>query len=280
MKVNRQQTAQFAELLAAIQQERRRIDASNRDGAFHRAVQRERRFRGVFLKQIARKARRGCVGAWLASLDRAVGRSKTRKQAAAELLSVLPDLPEATQRLNDWLVDADRDWREWMVGFVGESELHEFAPALNACLLAPQDDLHLAVTALGAAGKLKSDVNVPALLHLAAADPGVHPRALLWDLINHSHARFKPVFARFFASKDDKEIRVLAAWGLGKLGDAGAAAYLAEMLDDPDERTPTSFTPGESRRAAQALCDIFGWPFEWEPAAVDRTRRRWQRRPQ
>ncbi len=50
------------------------------------------------------------------------------------------------------------------------------------------------------------------------------------------------------------------------------------MLDDPEvEPPPTSFDPGESLRAAQALCDIRGWPFRWERAWVAKTRERWRR---
>ena len=70
---------------------------------------------------------------------------------------------------------------------------------------------------------------------------------------------------------------MIAAWGLGKLGDDAAIRYLAEMLDDPDVRTPTLFLPGESFRAAQALCDIHGLPFRWDRSWVAKTRNRWNR---
>jgi hypothetical protein len=82
---------------------------------------------------------------------------------------------------------------------------------------------------------------------------------------------------RFFRPDQPREVRVFAAWGLGKLGDEQAVHYLADMLDDPEVRTPTSHDPGESLRAAQALCDVCGWPFEWSRHGVDRTRRRWLR---
>jgi len=49
------------------------------------------------------------------------------------------------------------------------------------------------------------------------------------------------------------------------------------MLDDPPVETPTSYDPGESMRAAQALCDIFDWPFEWHRDWVAKTCRRWER---
>jgi hypothetical protein len=72
-------------------------------------------------------------------------------------------------------------------------------------------------------------------------------------------------------------VRIHAAWGLGKLGDEEAIRYLADMLDDPEVETPTSYDPGQSLRAAQALCDLRGWPFRWGRDGAARTKRRWLR---
>jgi hypothetical protein len=44
------------------------------------------------------------------------------------------------------------------------------------------------------------------------------------------------------------------------------------MLDDPDEYGDTYFRPGESLRAAQAVCDIRGWAFEWHKSSVAKTK--------
>lgn len=68
--------------------------------------------------------------------------------------------------------------------------------------------------------------------------------------------------------------RTFALWGSAALGDEDAIRALVALLDDPDRSTPTSYTPGQSVRAAQALCDVFGWPFEWGDAAVEATRAR------
>ncbi len=57
--------------------------------------------------------------------------------------------------------------------------------------------------------------------------------------------------------------RTFALWGLASLKFEVALGALVHLLDDPDIRTSTTFEPGESRRAAQALADIHGWPFEW-----------------
>ena len=56
------------------------------------------------------------------------------------------------------------------------------------------------------------------------------------------------------------------------MGDQAAIQYLVKMLDDPVRTGKTFHDPGEGIRAAQALCDIFDWPFEWGRAAVAPTK--------
>lgn len=63
-------------------------------------------------------------------------------------------------------------------------------------------------------------------------------------------------------------------WGLAKLGDRDAYRYLVEMFWDPDIETATRYRAGESFRAAQAICDLKAWPFEWNREAVGETRRK------
>lgn len=57
--------------------------------------------------------------------------------------------------------------------------------------------------------------------------------------------------------------RVFALWGLAALKYETPLGALVHLLDDPDVRTPHSFEPGQSWRAAQALADILGWPYKW-----------------
>jgi HEAT repeat protein len=229
------------------------------------------------LTRQARRARRLRRGGWLAALDGAVGRSVRRKRAAAELLTELADLPEVADRFAAWLNDADAAWRAEVIAHVGRRGLARFAHLLTDALDANADGLCQAY-AITAAGELRSQENLPALLRLAG-DPAFDPlfRRLLPALTAYADPLCRPALERYFRPDSPKDVRVLAAWGLGKLGDEGAIRYLAGMLDDPEVKTPTSFDPGQSRRAAQALCDIRGWPFRWDDRLVTRTRRRWQR---
>ena len=225
----------------------------------------------------ARRAGRLRRDGWLTALDCAVGRSVQRKRAAAELLAGLADLPEIQERFECWLRDADLAWRAEVIAFVGRKGLARFAPLLNDALGGDADE-HCQAHAITAAGELKSEANLSALLRLgcdSASDPLF--RRTLWAFKDYPHPLFRPALLRFFQAEKPREVRVLAAWGLGKLGDEAALRYLAEMLDDPEVETPTSFDPGESLRAAQALCDIHGWPFDWDRDWVTRTKRRWLR---
>jgi HEAT repeat protein len=218
-------------------------------------------YRKSLLARKARQVRRLRAENWLAALDRAVGRSVQRKRAAADFLAELVDLPEVTDRFTAWLKDDDLAWRAEMIEFVGRKGLDQFAPLLNDAL-AGGDELCQAY-AITSAGELRSEANLAAILKLATAATRLGNR-LLWTLKDYGHPRCRPVLNRVYRGSPWKHDRVIAAWGLGKLGDEGAIRYLAEMLEDPDTETPTSFLPGESLRAAQALCDIHGWPFRWD----------------
>jgi len=48
------------------------------------------------------------------------------------------------------------------------------------------------------------------------------------------------------------------------------------MLFDPNKKTSTSYTPGQSLHAAQAVCDIKGWQFEWNRSFVEAHRNEWR----
>ena len=232
--------------------------------------------RGI-LARLARRARRLRRDGWLSALDRAVGRSVKRGPAAWELLAELADLPEVRERFESGLRDADPARRAGVIALVGRKGLAGFAPLLNDALDDNADDLCRA-HAITAAEELRLEANLPALLRLAAG-PASDPlfRRLLPALRAYADPRCRPALERFFQSENPREGRIHAAWGLGKLGDQEAIRYLADMLDDPEVRTPTSYDPGQSLRAAQALCDINGWPFQWGRDGVARTKRRWLR---
>lgn len=206
----------------------------------------------------------------LNALDRAIGSSKRRRREAVYVLSELTDVPEVVDRIGLWLNGPDPQWRSWLIQTVESRGLKQYAQLLNG-IIENDPDPFCRDLAIHAAGTLKATENLPVLLRLAKR--GKHDRSFLpWALKGYATEECRPYLKKWFENRGtDKSTRVIAAWGLGKLGDNKAVAYLIRMLEDPDRRGENFFEPGESLRAAQALCDIHKWPFEWHKSYVAKT---------
>lgn len=221
--------------------------------------------------EVAAEARELPRDGVLEALDKAVGSSKKRRQEAVYLLSELTDVPEVVERIGQWLHDPDRQWRSWLIQTVENARLKQYAPLLNS-IIENDPDPFCRDAAIHAAGALGVEENLPALLRLAEGSEYDQTWRLAWALKDYATEECRPHLKRWFEdSGQDKQSRVIAAWGLGKLGDKQAVTYLIGMLDDPDRRGENFLAPGESIRAAQALCDIYEWPFEWNKSYVAKT---------
>ncbi|MEO1328544.1 MAG: hypothetical protein AAFW46_02685 [Pseudomonadota bacterium] len=84
---------------------------------------------------------------------------------------------------------------------------------------------------------------------------------------------FEPMLAH-----PEPRYRTYALWGLAGVGYETAVGGLVALLEDPDMRSAQSFAPGQARRAAQALADLFDWPFEARPDPVAEIRARCRER--
>ena len=206
----------------------------------------------------------------LEALDKAIGSSKSRRREAVFILSELTDMPEVVERIGEWLRDPDAEIRSWLIQTVEYWRLKQYAPFLNETIESDPDPFCRGV-AIHAAGTLKAEENLPTLLRLAQRGDYDETWRLVWALKDYATEECRPYLEEWFKEDESKSTRVIAAWGLGKLGDKDAIAYLISMLDDPDRRGPTFSEPGESLRAAQALCDIYEWPFEWNTSYVAQT---------
>lgn len=210
----------------------------------------------------------GTVDAVLA----AVTKNKKLRQKAAILLSHLTGFEEVQARLPQWLQDEDLEWRWMFIQAIGTQRLHQFAALLNPVITSDPSD-RCRHGAIHAAAILKSPENLPVLLTEAEKTKSDMPFNLLHALSAYGSESCRPFLQAVFDNpSQEKRRRVYAAWGLAKLKDSAAFEYLVQMLEDPDERTLKSYTPGESVRAAQAICDVKGWPFEWGKPAVQRTK--------
>jgi len=205
-------------------------------------------------------------------LPRAIDRSKKRREASVSLLAAWIDALEVRRRFAEWLEDPDPEWRFSVASLIGMLKLRQLGPEITRMIVADADR-NCRSMAIKVAGDCELPEALPVLLELAATKLD-ETAGLLWALKDYSTPECEPFLRECYTSQfASSHSRVVAAWGLAKLGDHDAMHFLVDMLDDPPVRTPTSFEPGEGVRAAQAICDVRGWPFEWGRDAVDETKR-------
>ena len=230
--------------------------------------------REVIADEVAAEARSFPRDGILESLDKAIGRSKRRREEAVYLLSEWTDSPDVVDRIGEWINDPDPQWRHWLIETVGKAGLIELAPYLNDIIERDPDEFCQDM-AIYAAATLQAVECLPVLLRLADEDDPKLTWRLAFALGSYASEDCRRHLKKWF---DDtslaKSTRVFAAWGLGKLADQRAIEYLITMLDDPDECGENYFRHGQSIRAAKALCDIFGWPFKFSKSSVAQTKER------
>lgn len=198
------------------------------------------------------------------TIEEAAGSNKRFRRHIPELVSVLTDVPTAADYAMRLLDTEGPEEREFLLQVIGQSRWSQAAAKLNEIILNdPEASCRLA--AVQAAGRLRDPVNLPTLLSLKL-DHINNCRGYLIDALRaYDQPACKPPLAELFDDPTTRRSdRVLAAWGLARLGEARAVAFLEEML----------FVTAESFRAAQALCDIKGWPFRWDLDAVKAIQKR------
>jgi hypothetical protein len=238
----------------------------------------------------------------LAALDEAIGQRKVSASHQWAILWHALDQPDVIRRIGGWLESPDPDFQDAALQIVREKHLVQFAPNLNPLIESHGPARNAAILA---AGKLQCSVNLPALLKLADQhDPGVDwPLVLalknfpeegrpflsrIFQTVHTDEARPEPwgerpldsnsltEFVRWNRARDASDLRkkhrVIAAGGLAKLRDTEAISFLLDMLYDPDESGGSYKFYGQSRNAAEAMCDAFGWPIEPRSSTVERVR--------
>ena len=201
----------------------------------------------------------------LRALDRAVGRNKKRRLHSVHILAELRDVPEVIDRITAGLESPDAEWRSWLIQTVERCGFRHCGDVL-ARIIANDPDSFCREAAIQAAGALRLPECMPPILALAQQE--AHEWAVTCALASYATEECRPHLARTFEGTTYKDLRVMAAWGLARLNEPKALPFLVEMLDDPDQRGDTYFHPGQSLRAAQAVCDLHGWPFTWNKEYV------------
>ncbi len=192
----------------------------------------------------------------LAILDEAVGKNKSRKLASVYILSELTDVPEVIIRIKEMLTDPDSNTRSMLVQTIEFAQLTGLADYLSDIIENDPDEF-VRSRAIHAAGTLKAQTSLPVLLRLAnsqaeSGEQGDMRWHTLWALQAYTDESCRQILSEAFMNPEERQHKVIAAWGLGKLGDKEAIKYLIAMLE----------VPYSSLRAAQALCEIYGWEFK------------------
>jgi len=200
----------------------------------------------------------------LSAIDEASADSKSLEKAALHMLFELADVPEVTRRVEQRLGDPDPEVRRTMIDAIGYKQVHELAPLLNSIILNDPDEDCRRI-AIAEAGRMAQNVNFPVILQLARQGLPESPWLMTRVLKNYGRPEGRFYLEDRFHSAPEKQERVIAAWGLGKLGDKEAIAYLGNVLYDPEKHGRklsyghwvTYWDPGEALGAAQALVDLF-----------------------
>lgn len=188
------------------------------------------------------------------------------------------NLPGSEPRLLKLLHEREWEIRLEVVKAIRQNAFMPFARRL-ADRLGEEDNAHVRSSLIAACGDLRSPETLEALLMLASKDRATRTEErgqILYALKNHDASeRARDYFLSVFEAElpepslpfdNRKEERVLAAWGVMKLGVSDvhdeAHAFLMSMLEDHPQDVYDAIgdvkatDPGVSRRARQALEDL------------------------
>jgi HEAT repeat protein len=207
------------------------------------------------------------------ALGRAAKGSKRREQRRVSVLFALGDRVEhaaADEALRVLLRGAASEAREMAVQVAAfKPARRRFATELRAIARDAADpSWDSAVYTLGALRDPEA-----AALFVAQAKGIDTSFRIVQSLVGLRDPIARPVFEAI-VRHPDLGMRTFALWGLAALGHQTPTAQLVALLEDPDRHTANTYDLGQAIRAAQALCDVHGWPFEGDKSAVAATRAR------
>jgi HEAT repeat protein len=222
---------------------------------------------------VARRVKAACLclptTVALEAIKRAAKGSKGRQEQSIIAYAVYGRHKAASAYAAELLATAEESVRDMAVQLIGAHGLRAFAPLLNPFLEDP--DYPALGWAVIAAGELRADANYPALRALALdkAYRDRMARGILWSMKNYARPDARGYFNEVRRSARYPEDKLIATWALARMGDAGAMKELVKALSD-DEL---------DMRAAQAICDVRGLPFEWDLTWVHAFRSRFLSSP-
>jgi hypothetical protein len=196
----------------------------------------------------------------------AVGSDAKRRRFAPFIFSELYDVPGIDTVFRELLETSDPTGRADIIQTIGLRRMRGLAGVLNEHFTREADDF-CRYCLLHSLAKIADDSSLPIFEHLMKKGEKRDEWSLVVAAKEYGRPEFKRYLLRVFEDPGTKTThRLIASWGLAKLGDKAASDYLACMLDDPVSRT--------ALRAAQAISDINGWDFEWHADSVALVKRR------
>lgn len=182
------------------------------------------------------------------------------------MLAECDPAPAVDEWIESSLSESNADRRDWMIQVVGNHDLTRFSHVIARIVDSDPECRWFAVIAAGELGTQDCRVALVKLADSFGDEP--IPMALIQALSKYDTADVVPYLQHVFETHSEERDRVFAAWGLGRRRDRNAIDYLVSKLDEPD-------TTSESRRAAQALSDLYGWDLDWTPEAQGLAKIRW-----
>ena len=205
----------------------------------------------------------------LAAVEEAVGNNAKRKSAAVHVFSELYDVEGIEEIFIGLLNSADEADRVIIIQTIGLRKLKVFVPVLNE-YFHHESDPGCKSQILHALATIADESSFPLFLELAYGSDRTFDWRLLVGFAHFGRPEAQPFLEKKFNSRQSNlHEKTLAAWGLAKIGVKAYYEYLAKLLDDRDYSTATSYSPGQSLRAAQAICDINNWDFQWNADFVE-----------
>ena len=200
----------------------------------------------------------------LSAINEAIGDNSKRKKASVFVFAELYKVPGIDEVFLELLNSSDPTDKDIIIQVIGLRQLKNFVPILNSHYY-KETDPNITEQLISTLGELADESSFPIFLDFAqTADKDKH-RRLIWAFKNYAKEEGRPFLEKVFNDRQsDTSDKVVSAWGLVKIGDNSYFNYLVQMLDDPDIETSTSYSPGQSIRAAQAICDINKWDFVWD----------------
>jgi hypothetical protein len=203
----------------------------------------------------------------LEALPKAIGNKESRQKESVFVLSLITDEPGAIEALGQLAEEADDELMRDILESVRFYKLSQLAPLVISVLKSDRPTMTVDF-AIGAATALRHEEAFRILVEMSRSKGTNHVRALTIAFKDFARPEGRAFLEHVFNTYPEPlSLKIWAAWGLGKLGDAEPVDFLIRCISGEISMT----TNPDPIRAAQAICDIKKLPFSWSAKAPEKT---------